>query len=155
MAWPTFMSAGIYFAEHSSKSNQYVYGIGGGSGCPEHKDRSCYTCDRCVCVCMGWVGVWVWSGWVGVSDSLPPLQTVAVVSGDTRKANGAAVSSEDCPCPSRPSLSDWSTKCWGSQLSRVCHLPWRTGVCVCVCMHIILSPGVLTEHGCGLVAGIP
>ena len=37
---------GIYFAEHSSKSNQYVYGIGGGNGCPEHKDRSCYTCLR-------------------------------------------------------------------------------------------------------------
>lgn len=32
--------AGIYFAENSSKSNQYVYGIGGGTGCPTHKDRS-------------------------------------------------------------------------------------------------------------------
>ena len=40
--------AGIYFAENSSKSNQYVYGIGGGSGCPEHKDRSCYMCQRYV-----------------------------------------------------------------------------------------------------------
>jgi len=38
--------AGIYFAQHSSKSNQYVYGIGGGSGCPMHKDRSCYECQR-------------------------------------------------------------------------------------------------------------
>ena len=38
--------AGIYFAEHSSKSNQYVYGIGGGTGCPAHKDRSCYICQR-------------------------------------------------------------------------------------------------------------
>ncbi|XP_068626122.1 poly [ADP-ribose] polymerase tankyrase-2-like [Battus philenor] len=38
--------AGIYFAEHSSKSNQYVYGFGGGSGCPAHKDRSCYLCHR-------------------------------------------------------------------------------------------------------------
>ena len=38
--------AGIYFAEHSSKSNQYVYGIGGGTGCPQHKDRSCYGCHR-------------------------------------------------------------------------------------------------------------
>ncbi len=38
--------AGIYFAENSSKSNQYVYGIGGGTGCPLHKDRSCYTCQR-------------------------------------------------------------------------------------------------------------
>lgn len=40
--------AGIYFAENSSKSNQYVYGIGGGTGCPEHKDRSCYVCSRLV-----------------------------------------------------------------------------------------------------------
>lgn len=38
--------AGIYFAENSSKSNQYVYGIGGGTGCPLHKDRSCYICHR-------------------------------------------------------------------------------------------------------------
>ena len=38
--------AGIYFAEHSSKSNQYIYGIGGGTGCPLHKDRSCYICHR-------------------------------------------------------------------------------------------------------------
>lgn len=38
--------AGIYFAENSSKSNQYVYGIGGGTGCPLHKDRSCYVCHR-------------------------------------------------------------------------------------------------------------
>lgn len=38
--------AGIYYAEHSSKSNQYVYGIGGGIGCPSHKDKSCYVCPR-------------------------------------------------------------------------------------------------------------
>ncbi|XP_025835398.1 tankyrase-like [Agrilus planipennis] len=38
--------AGIYFAEHSSKSNQYVYGICGGTGCSAHKDRSCYICHR-------------------------------------------------------------------------------------------------------------
>lgn len=37
---------GIYFAENSSKSNQYVYGIGGGVGCPSHKDKSCYICHR-------------------------------------------------------------------------------------------------------------
>lgn len=42
--------AGIYFAEHSSKSNQYVYGIGG-SGCPKHKDRSCYECVRNLLLC--------------------------------------------------------------------------------------------------------
>ena len=43
--------AGIYFAEHSSKSNQYIYGIGGGTGCPQHKDRSCYACHRQLLLC--------------------------------------------------------------------------------------------------------
>uniref|UniRef100_A0A146ME76 Poly [ADP-ribose] polymerase n=3 Tax=Lygus hesperus TaxID=30085 RepID=A0A146ME76_LYGHE len=43
--------AGIYFAEHSSKSNQYVYGIGGGTGCTSHKDRSCYICHRHLLLC--------------------------------------------------------------------------------------------------------
>lgn len=43
--------AGIYFAENSSKSNQYVYGIGGGTGCPQHKDRSCYSCRRQMLLC--------------------------------------------------------------------------------------------------------
>ncbi|XP_055921141.1 poly [ADP-ribose] polymerase tankyrase [Eupeodes corollae] len=43
--------AGIYFAEHSSKSNQYVYGIGGGIGCPSHKDKSCYVCPRQLLLC--------------------------------------------------------------------------------------------------------
>jgi tankyrase len=43
--------AGIYFAENSSKSNQYVYGIGGGTGCPAHKDRSCYICQRQLMSC--------------------------------------------------------------------------------------------------------
>uniref|UniRef100_A0A8C2Z516 Poly [ADP-ribose] polymerase n=1 Tax=Cyclopterus lumpus TaxID=8103 RepID=A0A8C2Z516_CYCLU len=43
--------AGIYFAENSSKSNQYVYGIGGGTGCPTHKDRSCYVCHRPMLFC--------------------------------------------------------------------------------------------------------
>ncbi|KAL5234784.1 hypothetical protein ACI65C_002194 [Semiaphis heraclei] len=43
--------AGIYFAENSSKSNQYVYGIGGGTGCPSHKDRSCYQCLRHLLMC--------------------------------------------------------------------------------------------------------
>ncbi|XP_025835265.1 tankyrase [Agrilus planipennis] len=43
--------AGIYFAEHSSKSNQYVYGICGGTGCSAHKDRSCYICHRHLLLC--------------------------------------------------------------------------------------------------------
>ncbi|KAI9534315.1 hypothetical protein NQZ68_014723 [Dissostichus eleginoides] len=43
--------AGIYFAENSSKSNQYVYGMGGGTGCPTHKDRSCYLCHRQMLFC--------------------------------------------------------------------------------------------------------
>lgn len=36
--------AGIYFAEHSSKSNQYTFGWG--QGCRKHKDKSCYKCER-------------------------------------------------------------------------------------------------------------
>ncbi|XP_028966676.1 poly [ADP-ribose] polymerase tankyrase-1 [Galendromus occidentalis] len=43
--------AGIYFAENSSKSNQYVYGYCGGSGCPAHKNRSCYQCPRQMLMC--------------------------------------------------------------------------------------------------------
>lgn len=42
--------AGIYFAEHSSKSNQYVYGLGG-SGCHVHQDKSCYQCHRSLLMC--------------------------------------------------------------------------------------------------------
>ncbi|CAH3024597.1 unnamed protein product [Porites evermanni] len=47
----TVICAGIYFAENSSKSNQYVYGIGGGSGCALHKDKSCYLCERQLLLC--------------------------------------------------------------------------------------------------------
>ncbi len=43
--------AGIYFAEESSKSNQYCYGIGGGTGCIDHKDKSCYVCPRTLLLC--------------------------------------------------------------------------------------------------------
>ena len=43
--------AGVYFAENSSKSNQYVFGIGGGDGCTEHKDKSCYLCERQLLFC--------------------------------------------------------------------------------------------------------
>jgi tankyrase len=43
--------AGIYFAENSSKSNQYVWGIGGGTGCQKHRDKSCYQCPRQMILC--------------------------------------------------------------------------------------------------------
>lgn len=36
--------AGLYFAEHSSKSNQYTFGFG--QGCQVHQDKSCYICER-------------------------------------------------------------------------------------------------------------
>lgn len=36
--------AGIYFASHSSKSNQYTFGWG--NGCQEHNDKSCCKCER-------------------------------------------------------------------------------------------------------------
>jgi len=54
-----FDVVGIYFAENSSKSNQYVYGIGGGTGCPVHKDRSCYICHRLVLMGCAWSHVLV------------------------------------------------------------------------------------------------
>lgn len=43
--------AGIYFAENSSKSNQYVFGYCGGNGCATHKNRSCYHCPRQMLMC--------------------------------------------------------------------------------------------------------
>lgn len=36
--------AAIYFAEHSSKSNQYTFGWG--QGCKVHQNKSCYICER-------------------------------------------------------------------------------------------------------------
>lgn len=36
--------AGIYFAEHSSKSNQYTFGWG--QGCEKHKNKTCFLCER-------------------------------------------------------------------------------------------------------------
>lgn len=36
--------AGIYFAEHSSKSNQYTFGLN--QGCKLHNNKSCYVCER-------------------------------------------------------------------------------------------------------------
>lgn len=49
--------AGIYFAENSSKSNQYVYGINGGTGCTLHKHRSCYICERQMLFCRVTLGM--------------------------------------------------------------------------------------------------
>lgn len=42
--------AGIYFAENSSKSNQYAFGLGS-NGCSVHHDRSCYICVRHMLFC--------------------------------------------------------------------------------------------------------
>ncbi|EEC00316.1 tankyrase, putative [Ixodes scapularis] len=50
-AFSQFINLCIYFAENSSKSNQYVYGTCGGTGCPIHKDRSCYICHRQMLLC--------------------------------------------------------------------------------------------------------
>jgi tankyrase len=41
--------AGIYFASHSSKSNQYVQPVD--TGCCLHNDKSCYQCTRTMIVC--------------------------------------------------------------------------------------------------------
>lgn len=43
--------AGIYFAENSSKSNQYIYGVGGGPGCATHHKRTCTECLRQLLFC--------------------------------------------------------------------------------------------------------
>ena len=45
--------AGIYFAENSSKSNQYIYGLAGGTGtgCTRHKEKWCSTCERKLLLC--------------------------------------------------------------------------------------------------------
>ncbi len=44
--------AGIYFAENSSKSNQYIYGLGGNAtGCSEHKMKQCERCVRQLLLC--------------------------------------------------------------------------------------------------------
>ena len=54
MTWlmvPCASVIGIYFAEDSSKSNQYVFGISG-RGCSQHSDKSCYTCERYVRTCV-------------------------------------------------------------------------------------------------------
>ncbi|XP_065342528.1 poly [ADP-ribose] polymerase tankyrase-like isoform X1 [Cloeon dipterum] len=40
---------GIYFAEHSSKSNQYSWGVG--RGCPQHSKTACYDCPRLMLLC--------------------------------------------------------------------------------------------------------
>lgn len=41
-------ATGVYFAEDSSKSNQYVYGMLGGSGCSAHSDKRWDACDTIV-----------------------------------------------------------------------------------------------------------
>jgi tankyrase len=43
--------AGIYFAENSSKSNQYLYGLGGGCGCLAHRNKRCCVCVRQLLLC--------------------------------------------------------------------------------------------------------
>jgi hypothetical protein len=41
---------GVYFAPHSSKSNQYAWGVNG--GCPSHNDKACTECTRTMLICM-------------------------------------------------------------------------------------------------------
>jgi len=40
---------GVYFAPHSSKSNQYSWGANG--GCPTHRDKACTVCTRKMLIC--------------------------------------------------------------------------------------------------------
>ncbi|KAF4517028.1 hypothetical protein B566_EDAN013222 [Ephemera danica] len=39
----------IYFADHSSKSNQYAFGLNG--GCIRHNDNRCMQCERLMLLC--------------------------------------------------------------------------------------------------------
>jgi hypothetical protein len=45
----TFCISGVYFAEHSSKSVMYSWGVGG--GCPAHRSSSCFDCTRMMLLC--------------------------------------------------------------------------------------------------------
>jgi hypothetical protein len=40
---------GVYFAENSSKSNDYSFGLG--KGCPTHNNGKCNQCERTILVC--------------------------------------------------------------------------------------------------------
>ena len=42
------ISSDVKFCFNISNCYRYVYGIGGGTGCPQHKDRSCYSCHRLI-----------------------------------------------------------------------------------------------------------
>jgi len=44
-----FCISGVYFAEHSSKSNDYVFR--GAAGCPAHMNHSCFECTRTMLLC--------------------------------------------------------------------------------------------------------
>merc|ERR1712183_724222 len=83
----------------SSKSNQYVYGIGGGTGCPQHKDRSCYACHRQLLLSRG-----AWQEFPAVF----------------RHENG--------PRTPRPPQCRGKAQCWRSFLPRICYLQRRTGL---------------------------
>lgn len=105
--------AGIYFAEHSSKSNQYVYGIGGGTGCPQHKDRSCYSCHR--------------SASTLPNPANPSLQAAAAVPGGAREELPPVLRYEDGARPARPPQRGGQTQRGRPLLPGVRHLPGRTG----------------------------
>lgn len=49
-----FCISGVYFAEHSSKSNLYSWGVGG--ECPAHRNPSCFECTRTMLLCKVAVG---------------------------------------------------------------------------------------------------
>lgn len=55
MARPGMFGAGIYFADISSKSNQYVLGPGKNT-CFAHSDQTCEYCDRQLLLCLVAVG---------------------------------------------------------------------------------------------------
>lgn len=48
-SWTGMFGPGLYFAQDSSKSNQYTFGLNG--PCKEHKDKNCYLCERKLLYC--------------------------------------------------------------------------------------------------------
>ena len=117
--------AGIYFAENSSKSNQYVYGICGGSGCPMHKDRSCYQCKRQMLLCRTALGKSFFQFSALKMAHAPPghhsiigMFTISII----RFKISAFHLNFHYHEYFRTSKWRWSI------ISRICHLSWRTSI---------------------------
>ena len=125
---------GIYFAEDSSKSNQYVFGISG-RGCSQHSDKSCYTCERYVCT-YAHGPAWVDEAENCLKAELP-LPVAARADWPMCSAVLFAVS-----CSSHLSLylhvcAHVVCVCVCVHVVCVCVCSCGVCVCVCVCVHVV------------------